>query len=399
MSTGGPIATRYTKKTRVSWLSRLGNAFIGIPVGLLVMITGIVLLSWNEGRAVQTARSLAEAGGIVVSVDAGTIDPVREGALVHVTGTLSVPEAVADPEFGIAEPVARLVRTVEMYQWEEERRTETRQQAGGSEERITTYNYRPVWSDREIDSSRFERAAEHRNPPKPYANREAYSEAATLGAFAVDRALLRQLPASKEVRVPAEAAGALTGRFDAPVTISDGRILVGNDPASPQIGDLRISFSAAPAGPISVMGRQSGSGFSEYPTPAGDAILMAEAGMVPADQMIRAAERENTIMTWLLRLAGAAAIFFGVLMVLQPVAIFADVVPLLGSIVRGGTGLVATAVTLVLAPLVLAVAWLAYRPITAVVVFALGAGAAISVQRLIARRAAAGEEAQKVADG
>lgn len=394
MSDSSPTPRSVTRRTRVSWGSRLGDAFKGIVIGLVLVVVGLVLLFWNEGRAVQTARSLAEAGSVVVSVNAGEVDAAREGELIHLVGPLDVPEPVADPEFEVSAEAAKLVRTVEMYQWEEERRTETRTQTGGSEERVTTYEYRPVWSDREIDSSRFELAAEHRNPPKPYGNREILAENARIGAFGVGDQVLRLLTADRDLPVDRGLAEGLADRFERPVSVSDGRLLVAQDPGNPQIGDLRISFAAAPTSEISVVGRQTGNRIGPYQTQAGDAILMAQSGTVPADAMIRAAERENTLMTWGLRLVGAAAIFFGFVMVFRPIAVVGDVIPFVGRLLRGGIGLVAGVATLVLAPLVIALAWLAYRPLIAVLVLVLGLAAAFGLQQLLARRAAEAEAAE-----
>lgn len=386
MGNRGPRSTRYVRKTRVPWSSRLGNAFQGILIGLLLVVAALVLLFWNEGRAVQTARSLAEAGAAVVSVDAAQVDPAREGELIHVSGPLQVTEPVRDEAFGVAATAARLVRTVEMYQWEEQRRTETRTRTGGAEERVTTYDYRPVWSDREIESARFQYAAQHRNPPKPFENREVVARDARLGAFDVGRNILTQLPASDEVRVEAQAAEALAEQFEAPVQVAGGRILVGEDPADPQIGDLRISYTAAPVGPISVVARQTAESLAPYQTAAGDAILLAEAGVVPADAMLRAAERENMLLSWGLRLLGTGLIFLGFAMVLRPIAVFGDVIPLLGSILRAGTGIVAAAATAILAPLVIALAWFTHRPIVAVIILITGLAVAFAIQRLLAGR-------------
>jgi hypothetical protein len=42
----------------------------GLLVGLLFLVGSIVLLIWNEGRAIQTYRALAEGAANVVSMDA-----------------------------------------------------------------------------------------------------------------------------------------------------------------------------------------------------------------------------------------------------------------------------------------------------------------------------------------
>ncbi|MEJ1975927.1 MAG: hypothetical protein WDN49_07265 [Acetobacteraceae bacterium] len=53
----------FTTVSSESWLSRLMGAFVGILIGLLLIPGAIWLIAWNEGRAVDTARALAEGSG------------------------------------------------------------------------------------------------------------------------------------------------------------------------------------------------------------------------------------------------------------------------------------------------------------------------------------------------
>ena len=53
----------FTQVTSTSWIARLGKSILGVLIGIVLIIAAIVLLFWNEGRAVTTARSLAEGGG------------------------------------------------------------------------------------------------------------------------------------------------------------------------------------------------------------------------------------------------------------------------------------------------------------------------------------------------
>ena len=94
--------------------------------------------------------------------------------------------------------------------------------------------------------------------------------------------------------------------------------------------------------------------------------------------------------------------FFGVLLFLSPLGALADVLPILGSIARGGTFLVALAVSIPLSLLVIALAWLFYRPLLAIALIALGiavvAGIVVLVRRLSPSRQAAGLETATPAD-
>ncbi|MBX9698044.1 MAG: TMEM43 family protein, partial [Acetobacteraceae bacterium] len=185
-----------TEVTSRSWFDRIKGALLGLVFGLLLIPGGVWLLAWNEGRAVQTARSLAEGGKLVVAVAPDRVDPAREGRLVHLTGPLAVPGTLADPGFPVrVEGATRLRRTVEMYQWKEERRSETRSRLGGGQETVTTYSYTRAWSDQPQDSSRFHQPGGHANPPMPTRSQTLVAEEGRIGAYRLDAAVLGQLGA------------------------------------------------------------------------------------------------------------------------------------------------------------------------------------------------------------
>jgi len=49
----------------------------------------------------------------------------------------------------------RQIDQVEMSQWQEQTRSETRNKLCGGAEAVTTYNYRRVWQEGRNDSNRF----------------------------------------------------------------------------------------------------------------------------------------------------------------------------------------------------------------------------------------------------
>ena len=101
---GMPAGDSYTETTSQGWFSRLGDAIKGVLFGLLLAIVAFPLLFWNEGRAVRTAKSLAEGRGAVVAASAERLDPANEGKLVHVAGRARTEDTVADPLFGVQAP-------------------------------------------------------------------------------------------------------------------------------------------------------------------------------------------------------------------------------------------------------------------------------------------------------
>src|SRR5262249_3009228 len=301
------VSDSFTEVTSTSWFSRIGQSIVGVLFGIVLVLGSAVLLFWNEGRAVQTARSLTEGAGIVVDADPGRVDAANEGKLVHVSADLKTTVPLNDPELGVSGKAARLVRTVEMYQWKEESHTESRKNFGGSEEHVTTYKYVQTWSDNRIDSAHFKRADGHANPQMRYRHFEVAARDATLGAFRPSDAVLTHLAASGDFRLEPAVLETVRQRGGASAQIADGRIYIGPDPAQPHIGDLRISYHVAAEGPVSVIARQTGSGFGEYQTNAGDRLLMLRAGTLSAGEMFKAAEDENRVLTWVVRLVGVVA--------------------------------------------------------------------------------------------
>ena len=154
----------FTETTSQGWFSRIVDSIKGIVVGLGMTVVAFPILFWNEGRAVQTAQSLEEGAGAVVSVSADRVDAANEGRLVHLTGTSAASAPVRDEDFGFSTPALKLVRKVEMYQWKEEEKSETKKKLGGGEETVTTYTYEKAWSSDPIDSSQFQEPSGHENP-------------------------------------------------------------------------------------------------------------------------------------------------------------------------------------------------------------------------------------------
>jgi hypothetical protein len=382
------MSDSFTETTTKSWTSRIAESIKGVLFGFVLVIGACIFLFWNEGRAVQTARSLAEGAGLVLSVDPARVDAGNDGKLIHVSGDMKAGTPLVDPDFTVSAAALRLVRHVEMYQWKEESKTETRKNFGGSEETVTVYSYVRAWSNQRIDSARFKRPDGHANPQMRYSGRSLVARDAALGAFRPGSNVIERLPADQSVPLDPSLARTLAGRVGGPVQVSDGRIYLGANPSQPQVGDLRVSFKIAPAGAVSVVARQAGTGFEPYQTKAGDRLLLVRSGTHSAVDMFKAAQRENTILTWILRLAGVLAMAFGFMMILNPLVVVADVVPFLGNILSAGAGLVSLVLTAILAPVVIAIAWFWYRPLVSAIVLGIGLALAYGFRQLAVRRAA-----------
>lgn len=378
------MSDSFREVTSVSWFGRIKRAVGGVVFGLLLVVLMVIGLFWNEGRAVQTARSLAEGSGAVVSVGADRVDAANDGKLVHVSGPVTASDGLSDPDFGIAAQGLRLSRTAEMYQWKEESKSETEKKLGGGEETVTTYSYSKVWDDSQIDSSDFKKPDGHQNPPMEVHSKTFQIPDGKLVAFDLDTPVLDRIEGDKDYSLASSQTAAIKAAYTGtkPINVVDGKIYLGADTASPALGDYRIGYELAPLGVVSIVARQAGSRFQPYQTVAGDELLMVDTGDVPAAKMFADAVSENTIITWLLRAAGLLLLTIGFALFLSPIGVILDVIPFLGSIARMGTGIIAFFLAILVGTTTIAIAWFWYRPVLAAGILAAGIIAAAAVYYL-----------------
>lgn len=376
----------FTETTHRSWGERLMSSLTGAVVGIVLTGGSVVGLFWNEGRAVQTHRSLNEGASAVVAIDATKIDPANDKKLIHASAPLVGQGTLRDPDTGLSLAGLRLERVVETYQWVEKSETQRQKNVGGSEETVTTYTYVKEWNSGRVDSGRFKRPGGHQNPEPILRPATFVAEQATFGAFKPGPHVARAAPGLEAVRPEAGQIEALRARHGAKVQLVEDRIYIAANPQSPEIGDTRITYRAVRNGPFSIVAMQTGTDLTPYQTRAGDRLLMLRAGTKSAAEMFAAAQSDNTILTWILRGVGALVMLIGFSLVLRPLVTLGDVVPFIGSILEWGTGIVALFLTLIGASMTIAVAWFWYRPLVAIGVLAAGAVLAFLTGRLGASR-------------
>lgn len=357
---------QFTEVSSQGWFSRIGESIKGILVGLIGVVVAFPLLFWNEGRAVKTAKGLEEGAGAVVSVPGDKVDPQNEGKLVHVSAQATADATLLDPDLRVSAPGIALVRTVEMYQWEEAKKSEKRSKLGGGEETVTTYTYHKEWDDDHHASSGFRERDGHENPDMPLRSSRWQAPTVMLGAFTLPTSLVDEIDDSEALTVDSTKVGTPAAAGRRPVHGNNGGVYFGANPASPEIGDLRITYAVVKPQPVSVVSKQAASSFTPYVASTGLSISMLEPGTVAAAQMFQHAQDANTTLTWILRAVGAFVMFVGFALIFRPLVVVADVLPLFGSLVGLGTGIAAFGMAAVGSLITIGVAWIFYRPLIGV---------------------------------
>ncbi len=357
----------FTETTGQSWGSRLIESIKGVLFGLLLVLAAFILLFWNEGRAVRRAKSLKEGARAVVSVPANKVEAANGGKLIHVSGEATTKDTLSDPEFGVSVSAIKLERRAEMYQWKETRKSESKSKLGGGKKTVTTYSYSKVWSPTLIDSSSFKETKGHENPSAMAVEGKTWTaNKVTLGAFDLSSAQVAKLNQTSDYSVDQSAAAALPDATKATFHWNDGGYYAGANPASPAIGDTRVTFEVVRPATVSVVGRQVGNSFEPYEAKAGGSILLVSYGTVSADSMFKTAEKSNEKLAWILRLVGFIGMTFGIYLIFKPLEVVADVLPLLGTLVGVGAGLFAVISGACLTILTIALAWLSFRPLVGI---------------------------------
>ena len=368
------MSDRFVESSTRGWGGRLFDSIKGVLVGVVLFLSSFPLLWWNEGRAVQTSSSLGEGEKAVVSVSADAVNPANEGRLVHLSSMATTAETLTDPVFAVSLPALRLVREVEMYEWQEEKKDETTKNAGGSETTTTTYTYDKKWSDSLIRSDAFKKPVDHHNPgTMPYDGKDIVAASAKVGAFAFPEDAIKHLGKFETVPYDADARAKLPPELQSRAQPVDGRLYLGKTPSDPQIGDVRISFKTVRPQIVSVVARQTAGALRPYRANAGDEILLVEPGAIEAKTMFKEAEAGNGTLTWIVRGAGFLLMAIGMGLFFRPIATAGDFIPMIGKMVGVSTFVFAFFVSAALTSVTIAMAWIAHRPLLGAGVFVAGA--------------------------
>lgn len=386
----------FTSTTKTSWFSRIGSALFGILVGFVLVAVSIGTLAWNEGRAVKTARALKEGAGIVTSTEGNRVDPALNKRLIHFTGNITVDGEPVDPQLKISTPGIRLSRTVEMFQWTENAKSETKKKIGGGEETITTYTYDKTWSTSTINSSQFKKPLGHENPELPITSATFSVASGKIGAYTVTGDQLGSFGTPKPFPIDVDQLSGAQAFFGAGRTVQSindqisaavgDTMITTEQPRETQLGDIRISYAVTPMGLASVVAQQVENGIGPYQTKNGRDLFLTANGSVNAASMFATAKKNNNILTWVLRGVFLLLLFIGFKAMLGIAGVVADVLPFAGSIVGFGTSIVALVLAAAIGSLTIAVAWFAFRPLISAAVLVVAAVIAIAATKLAPKK-------------
>ncbi|MBQ4201354.1 MAG: TMEM43 family protein [Bacteroidales bacterium] len=380
----------YQTITRTSYGQRLKKSGSNVGTGFLLVIAATILLFWNEDRTVKTTKMLKQAQKECVELgDISQVNGEMNGKMIHASGTAKTEDILTDGVFGLSQNAIKFRREVEYYQWTERTETETHDKVGGGEETITTYYYEKKWVSSPVNSANFE-DPEYRNIDNTVvANIEdEYKSASNVsfGAYTLPDGLISQMSSWKDLPVELNPTVTATlnnqvfsvrkvNNADGFVHVSGNDIYLGANSAVPEVGDVRISFEYVPAeGEVSILAKVNGNTFEQFTAKNGKTLLTLTDGTVSMEEMFATERANNKMIAWLLRALGLLLLFIGFKNIFDILVKLLKVLPFLADIASLGTGLVAGALALAWGLVVIAIAWLFYRPLLGILLLAIVGG-------------------------
>lgn len=130
---------------------------------------------------------------------------------------------------------------------------------------------------------------------------------------------------------------------------------------------------------VSIVTKQINNTFEPYTAKTGGNINLLQVGSHSADAMINKEQSSNKTLTWILRVVGFFLMFLGINLILKPLSVIADMLPLLGNIIQAGTGIIALLLSAALSLITIAIGWIVYRPLLGILLLIAALGLAFAV--------------------
>ena len=137
----------------------------------------------------------------------------------------------------------------------------------------------------------------------------------------------------------------------------------GRIPGSPEVGDVRVTFEIVVPAKVTVMAVVDGDSFKPYKAKNGKRFQTLVMGKKSGDEIIDAEKEANNMILWALRILGIMLVIAGLKGIFGFLETILKVVPFIANIFGWGVGVVCTVIGVVWSLIVIALAWLFYRPL------------------------------------
>jgi len=362
-------------------------------------------------------------------------DASLDGELICGTAMATTEDSLTDAQFGVGAKAIAIRRSVEYYQWVEHAEEKKEDKLGGKEVTTTTYTYSKEWVSRPVESAQFKDPAyQNKNMVlTTVEDAEQYAENVKFGAYKLNESLIRSIssredmtlainedllkqfdkstqtayerfygvqqkqlnqqpaqPAPQQNVVLSDSAKAVAdslqavndsinkamanaeNKKDLEYVHQAGNILYfGRVPGAPEVGDVRVTFEMVVPAKVTVMAVVDGDTFKPFKAKNGKRFETLVMGKKTGDEIIEDAQAANSTWTWILRVLGIMLVISALKMIFGFLTMILKVVPFLASIMGFGVGIVCTVIGVAWSLIVIALAWIFYRPLLGIILLAI----------------------------
>ena len=157
------------------------------------------------------------------------------------------------------------------------------------------------------------------------------------------------------------------------VHVANNILYYGRVPGSPEVGDVRVTFEKVVPAKVTVMAVVDGDTFKPFKAKNGKRFQTLVMGKKSGDEIIEAEKEANSMILWALRIVGILMVIGGLKGIFGFLETILKVVPFIAGIFGWGVGVVCTVVGVVWSLIVIALAWLFYRPLLGITLLVLAA--------------------------
>lgn len=271
-----------------------------MALGVALLVVGLALIGFTEHA--DRVRVMAEdaLGGFVLTGPAARPGPAADGQLVLAVGAPKVVAPAADAQFGVTVNAPALVRTVEMFQWQQ---TDFGGQLG----------YQMDWYDHPIDSARFVKPAGHANPGAfPLAGGRFDAPNVTVAGFRLAPELVAKIDGAAPFKPDFRG---LAPNMAAAFQVAGDTLVTSADPARPRVGDLRVDWLQIDPPHLTILARDAHGTLVPAAGPSGNAVAHVMIGRLALTDVVADAPRAPHLK-WARRLLALLLAWGGVALLL-----------------------------------------------------------------------------------
>ncbi len=145
----------------------------------------------------------------------------------------------------------------------------------------------------------------------------------------------------------------------------------GRVPGAPEVGDVRVTFEKVVPAKVTVMAVVDGDTFKPFKAKNGKRFQTLVMGKKSGDEIIDAQKEANNMILWFFRIIGIMMVIGGLKGIFGFIETILKVVPFIAGIFGWGVGLVCTVIGVAWSLVVIALAWLFYRPLLGIALLAI----------------------------